>query len=287
MKIQSGDDIEKNKKSQEIRNRESWLKVLVIALFSIIIAWKIVTTPLDINMADFRFTDLLTLIVAIFAIVLSMAFYFKATDTSNIFYDNTYKFTQDVSEILGRIEAGFGERLRHLDEGYSGLMNKFDRLPIDINKVEKEAKHEEEEVKKIEKERDQLLETLVEKAKLANHEKTELFKNLKEKDEELNQAKNEFEFLKRKLENEATRAEYRQVPPIHYSTRKYLIQLAERLDVINAHPDKIMERYSRMEDNIPNNIFNNMLETGIIDREGNLTRRGVQVLDLEARILKG
>ena len=39
----------------------------------------------------------------------------KATDTSNNFYDNSYKFTKEISEILGRIEAGFGEKLKHID----------------------------------------------------------------------------------------------------------------------------------------------------------------------------
>lgn len=92
---------EKDERSPAIRNRESWLKVFVITLVSIIIAWKFVTSPISINLSEFKFSDLLSLTLALFSISLSVAFYFKATDTSNDFYDNTYKFTKEVSEILG------------------------------------------------------------------------------------------------------------------------------------------------------------------------------------------
>lgn len=284
MRIQSGNDIENGEKNQAIRNRESWLKVLVIALFSVIIAWKLITTPININMADFRFTDLLSLLLAIFATVLSVAFYFKATDTSNIFYDNTYKFTRDVSEILGRIEVGFGERLKHLDEGYFDLI---DRLPIDIPKVEKEVEKEKEEVKKTEEERNQLLEELMEKASLEQKEKKELFEILKKKDEALRRSMEDLAFLQRELKNEKNRVEELTSPSIPnrflLSTGKFLIQLAERLDVLNASPEVIRERFNRVKGDIPDKIINDMKQNGYIDSRGNLTSNGVKRLLRRAR----
>jgi len=63
-------------------------------------------------------STLLSLLLALFSVALSALFYFKATDTSNAFYDNTYKFTKEIAELLVKIESGFGEKLRHLDEGY-------------------------------------------------------------------------------------------------------------------------------------------------------------------------
>lgn len=289
IRSQSRDDIEKNEKNPAIRNRESWLKVLVIALFSLLIAWKFVTTPININMVDFRFTDLLSLLLGIFAVVLSVAFYFKATDTSNIFYDNTYKFTQDVSEILGRIEGVFGERLRHLDEGYVGLINRFDRLPIDIPKVEKQVKKEEEEVKKKEDDRNQLLETLMKKARLDDKEKRELFESLKDKDKELLHAKSELEFLKRKLENEENRIgslPSTSVSRMLLSTSKFMTQLAEQLDPLNTSPDVVSERFNRMKENIPDKIIEDMKHNGFVDSEGGLTSRGFRILINKAMIIK-
>lgn len=102
-----------------IENRDSWLRFLVVAAVIGVVLWKIATADLDLS--QFAFSDLLALLLALFAIGLSVAFYFKAAETSNALYDNSDRFTKQISEILGRIEAGFGERLRPLDEGYSGL----------------------------------------------------------------------------------------------------------------------------------------------------------------------
>ena len=49
--------------NETIRNRESWLKVSVILLFSLLITWKLLTSPININLSDFNFTDLLSLIL--------------------------------------------------------------------------------------------------------------------------------------------------------------------------------------------------------------------------------
>jgi len=279
MRIQSDDDIENSEKNQKIRNRESWLKVLVIAFFSLIIAWKLVTTP--INIVDFKFTDLLALLLAIFSIVLSVAFYFKATETSNNFYDNTYKFTQDVHEILGRIEGVFGERLKHLNEGYLGLMNRFDRLPFDIPKAEKEVKQEEAEVKKKEEERNQLLESIMKKASFDEEEKKALFEKIMEKDKELHHAKSELESLKREIKNEESRVEEFMFTPA-FSTRllmnQFVNQLAEQLDVRNDAPELIRERFNRLKGSIPNNIIRDMKRDNILDSEGDLTGSGIKRL---------
>ncbi|OQB81233.1 MAG: hypothetical protein BWX88_04318 [Planctomycetes bacterium ADurb.Bin126] len=90
------------------------------------------------------------MILALFAIGMSVAFYFKTTDSSNQFYDNIYNFTQKTSEILGRIEERFGERLKHLDEGYGRIQSQFEgitRSPGEIEKKVAETKGKEEEVK--------------------------------------------------------------------------------------------------------------------------------------------
>jgi hypothetical protein len=92
----------------------------VVAFIATLTA-RVLSGNVRISFATFAFNDLLTLILAVFSIGLSVSFFQQANNVSNVFYDNIYKFTQDVSVILGRIEAGFGERLRHLDEGYEGL----------------------------------------------------------------------------------------------------------------------------------------------------------------------
>ncbi len=280
MRIQSGVYIEENEKSQAIRNRESWLKVLVIALFSFIIALKLVTSSFNINMSDFRFTDLLSLILAIFAMVLSVAFYFKATDTSNDFYNNTFIFTKEISEILGRIEAGFGERLRHLDEGYTKLGDKFENLPFDPIKAEKKVKHEEEEIKKKEIERDRMLEELAQRAKLEDNEKKALFNKLDMENKELLDAKRELEFLKRRLEDAERSSEHppSRIPRMRASTKVFLANIVNQMEVFNATPGEIDARFNSLKEDIPEGIIDDLKHIGFLSPDGELTVRGVQIL---------
>ncbi len=165
------------------------LRDVLIVLLIVIVAWKLINSDIQVDLAKFSFSELLAMILALFSIWLSVAFYFKAGETSNQFYDNSYKFTKEMSEVLGRIEAGFGEKLRHLDEGYSGIREKFDRLPHYGASNDAAIKEEEAEVKKREEEKQELLENLAARAQLAEGEKEEIFARLAEKNEELEQAK--------------------------------------------------------------------------------------------------
>src|SRR5579872_1157073 len=120
----------------------SWTPISVV-LTAILIAFiamlaaRILSGNLNVSFVGYNFNDVLTLGLAIFSIWLSVSFYHQANNVSNLFYDNIYKFTQDVSVILGRIEAGFGERLRHIDEGYAELRTSVDgaltRTRVQIN----------------------------------------------------------------------------------------------------------------------------------------------------------
>ena len=172
------------------------IRDVFILLFIAIVGWKMLSADFKIDLSAFSFTDLLALIMSLFSIWLAVSFYFKATDASNQFYDNTYRFTKEMSEILGRIEAGFGERLRHLDEGYTGIREKFDNFSKYGHVTKEEVKKEEEEIKKKEKEQLALLDELTKRAKLAEHEKQSFLKTLSQKAEELEQARIELHRLK-------------------------------------------------------------------------------------------
>ena len=104
------------------------LIVFVVLLFSLVVSYKMLNGSIPFDMSRFSFSDLLSMVIALFSIALSLIFYNKATETSNTFYNNTYNFTSHVSEVLGKIEAGFSERLRHIDESYTRLGDRFDRM---------------------------------------------------------------------------------------------------------------------------------------------------------------
>ena len=85
-----------------------WVKSISILAIVAMGCYKLFETNLNITV---DFPTLLSLLLGFFSVWLASLFYFKATDSSNAFYDNTHKFTAATSQLLAKIEAGFGERL--------------------------------------------------------------------------------------------------------------------------------------------------------------------------------
>ena len=264
----------RNEIDQKIANRESWFRIILISIFSALIAYKVIVTPY--NFSNFNFMDLLNLILALFAIGMSVAFYFKANDTSNQFYDNTYKFTQDMSEILGRIESGFGERLRHLDEGFQ----RFQSGPVDTANMEKEIEHEEKKLEKTEQEKETLINDLLNKANLIEEEKENVLINLKQKDRELEEAKRELESLRETLRNATNDVPFWRQPGLRSIMRsvinkhieKYGLSEAKRL-FFNPNNDKAQYAFKIV---LNENLFMSemLLKHQIINLDGNFTESG-------------
>lgn len=90
-----------------------------------VIAYRLANA--HVHLEDFNFSQLLETVLALFSIGLSATFYFKATETSNNFYDRTYLLTKDLFEILGRMDERFAERLEGIHEDTSDLRREFSR----------------------------------------------------------------------------------------------------------------------------------------------------------------
>lgn len=128
MSLQNNPD-EKNRE----RQREYWYKVGITA-FAAIIIWRftavlvarLATADLSALALKWDFNQLLSFCLAFFSILLSAMFYFKATDTSNAFYDQSYNFMKDLAEVLARIESGFGKQLENLEKTQTRIANQME-----------------------------------------------------------------------------------------------------------------------------------------------------------------
>ena len=170
--------------------RISQIRDILIIAITILVAWKLLNARITLDLSGFSFNDLLALLLALFSVWLSVAFYLKASDTSNQFYDNTYKFTKEISELLGRIEEGFGERLRHLDEGYAGIRDRVERWQDYISApTNSEIQHEKDEVTRIEQNYQRLIDELTSRAKIAENEKESIKQQLNAANQDLTNAK--------------------------------------------------------------------------------------------------
>jgi len=171
----------------------SWAKLrdLSVMLVCTVLAYRLAVSKVTIDLSGFGFTDLLSLILAISAIVLSAAFYFKADESSKSFYNNSYEFTKNISELLGRIEERFGAQLLSINKGYDELNNKFNVAPVDLNKVKEDKEKEEEVIRKNEVEYQEIIDGLMEKAKMDDAQKDQMSAHMFNLKAEADHAKSE------------------------------------------------------------------------------------------------
>lgn len=276
---------ENSKDSKETYNKETklfdWFKFIIGLMFAGLLVYKLAESNLTLDFSKFDFNALLALILSLFAIALSVAFYFKATDTSNLFYDNTYKFTKEISEILGRIEAGFGERLRHLDEGYSGLVNKFDNgsSELNIKETKEEIEKEKLKLKQEIQERNNILNSLLEKAQLEQHEKEQIRKELKEKELEISKQNRELNFLKNRLDSENEELNIDNLPQSVIRQFVDFINQTKEPEMFLKYPSSIISRKFRFDiDQLAKRELINLINLRLLNEDGSFTIHGIKIL---------
>jgi uncharacterized integral membrane protein len=260
-------------------------KFIASLLFTILIIYKLAMSDLSFDFNKFDFNALLALLLSLFAIGLSVTFYFKATDTSNLFYDNTYKFTKDISTILGRIEAGFGEKLQNLDKGYSGLLNKIDKENTsskDIEETKTDKKEVEQSLQNEIKERNKIIQNLLEKTQLEQKEKEEFQKALYDKEKSMIKLERESRLLQNKLERQKNLVIIEDIPDkLLNFLKRHILRLNINIEDFNR--DKAQDFINQF---VPDNentrlidkLYIDLVENRLIREDGALTNRGYSVI---------
>ncbi|GGF14699.1 hypothetical protein [Pseudoalteromonas gelatinilytica] len=188
-----------NSKKVEIATLWDWVKAICTLVAVGVTCYKIYLTPIALTV---DFPTLLSLLLALFSVGLAALFYFKATETSNTFYDNTYNFTKDIAQLLAKIESGFGEKLRNLDEGYSSVRDYIQNSSSsskDIDDTKKKIAGEKQEIEKVVEERNKIVRKLLEQSQLQEEEKEAVAQQLAEKEQELEASQKELSRMNKKL----------------------------------------------------------------------------------------
>lgn len=271
----------------EKKDSKLWdiFKFIVGIIFTLVIAYKLLISDIVFDFSKFDFNALLALLLSLFAIGLSVAFYFKATDTSNLFYDNIYKFTKDVSTILGEIKAGFGEKLQNLDKGYSGLLDRMDKGGwAQHNEDIEETKSEKNEVKqsldtKI-KERNEIIQNLLEKSHIEQKEKDKIKKSLEEKEKIIEEFEQELRRLQIRLREQEISKLSRDID-IPSRLLRFLIRRlhTSELNREDLNKDVVQEFISDIiseikECKLPEELYVDLIENRIIHDNEKLTLKG-------------
>lgn len=280
---------------QKVNSTLSLLIKISLVIIITVLSWRIAWSNLQLDLSQYTFSDLLALILALFAMAMSIIFYFKSTDSSNQFYNNVYTFTQKTSELLGRIEERFGERLKHLDEGYDKIQSRIENMNKASTEIEKEYKEtedakqkEEETIKEKEKAFNQMVEEFAKRAKLQDEEKENFIKKVSQLTNEINDAQlrvKEISEDRDHLKNELIRI--KQAKNEEYKDIKLDV-----IDRIMKHPElrllirrygsmstELIKRRSRMFFiNQPNAEIELLKNIGIVNDNFELTKVGLDFL---------
>lgn len=196
-----------------------WLIFIVVIFFTVIICVKILECDFCSAFSTFEFSTVLSLLLAFFAIGISIAFYFKSTDSSNKFYHDSHIFTQHMRESISRMETGFTEKLAYIGEQMtkkvaleSDKTGKVVELSTLIETIFDNSNLAEEEREKFrarlkdknEDEFKDILEELLQKTKIQSPVKDTLKSQILLKDSQIRNLENELNYLKKRNSHSGT-----------------------------------------------------------------------------------
>lgn len=293
----------------EDTNMESWFDIakeaivkflkptfwICITVFLVIVTIRLALFGVNLDFSEFSFSDLLALILALFAIALSAAFYFEATKSSGKFYDRIYDFIKDTSNSIGRMDERFSERLSNIDD----RVKNFSFTPEELQEKYKQAEDEQEKASKelndVKEEYEKIIDELTVKANLEEEEKEIIkkqFDKLKierekilnklrliedEKENyrlELGSIKNDETFLYGKPILKSGGESLNKILSVLIINDKRMVNAVNKGDMFGAN--EIWKNYifgSLVDDKI-----SMLLKYNIIDNEGNLTNTGFKML---------
>lgn len=178
---------------QKIKNRTNWflliLLVIVIVFALIVAAVKIL--DFKISVVNIDFSTLLSVIIAFFAIGLSVAFYNMASKSSDKFYSDIFGFIKSISESIGQMDSKLTEKMNKIDDGQKTLQTQI-VSNSDSGRQETLKKQREEYDAKIE-EQNYMIDTLLEDNQL-NQEERDKYKS------ELEKLRKEIKVIKSEIE---------------------------------------------------------------------------------------
>lgn len=279
------EEMKKDEKRESTKYR-LWeiFKFIVGLLLALLLIYKLAVSNLTFDFSKFDFNALLALILSLFAIGLSVAFYFKANETSNQFYDNTYKFTKDISNILGRIEAGFGEKLQNLDKGYSGLLNRIEKTtsPKDLEETKTDKKEVQQSLQSEIKERNSIIQNLIEKTQLEQQEKEEIKKSLFEKEKTILKLERDLRFLQTRFERQKHSILIENIPErLTHFLKKTLLKLDIKSSEFNrTKAQEFIKQFIPVneERKLNDKLYIDLLENNLIKEDGTLTNKGYSII---------
>jgi len=188
----------------KIKNRNNIFSLILISIMVGFIMYLILSNKEYFELSLFTSSGMMSIILALFAISISMLFYVKTVESSNRFYDNTYRFTKDISEKIGRMDERLTEKLSSVKDSVNDINSNYQKNNTTdsdalkkITEVEKNIKDIQYKVENIKNEKEKEFDNFVDKAKINKVDKEKYKNTVQTKESEITKLNNSITNLKR------------------------------------------------------------------------------------------
>lgn len=277
-----------NEQSAEFKNRESWLKIIIIGAFALLIFYKIATAPFV-----FRFSDFISVFSSLFAITISLIYFNKVSKLEKMIESFTSKerVTQSFEATPAAViaEEQDQEQLELFEdkEEKNAVHEEVEEATTENNEEnEQEEKEEvideeeiwetqrikEEELAKIEMDKTQIYNELFSRAQLSKEEMNYFNDKIREKETESFNTKQEINQFKDRIQNV-----FKKTPQFFQkrdSRIEGIVRMMNPVTLKNASLEDLNQRMDQVIDVIPEETLNSLIRDGLLDDTYHLTRSG-------------
>ncbi|WP_226537510.1 hypothetical protein [Fictibacillus halophilus] len=269
-------------KSDEIKNRESWLKIIIIGGFALLLFYKIATAPFV-----FRFSDFISLFSSLFAIAVTLIYFNKINKLEKMLESYTKGRPAQQPEV--QIAE---EKVAEPDETQLELFNE-EKVEVEVVEAAEETEEEqqksvkeeeiseeifetqrikEEELAKIEMDKTQIYNELFTRAQLNEEEMKYFNERIREKETETFNTKQELNQFKERIQNV-----FKKTPQLFQkrdSRIEGIVRMLNPVTLKNASLEDLNQRLDGVIDVIPTETLDSLVRDGFLDAHYHLTRSG-------------
>ncbi|MED1865340.1 hypothetical protein P4V41_17880 [Fictibacillus nanhaiensis] len=284
-----------NEQSAEFKNRESWLKIIIIGAFALLIFYKIATAPFI-----FRFSDFISVFSSLFAITISLIYFNKVSKLEKMIESftskeravQTYETASSVALVADEPDQEQLELFEEKEEVNEAPVSEVEKDEVikedekEQEVKEQEAKEEvideeeiwetqrikEEELAKIEMDKTQIYNELFSRAQLSKEEMTYFNEKIREKETESFNTKQELNQFKDRIQNV-----FKKTPQFFQkrdSRIEGIVRMMNPVTLKNASLEDLNQRMDQVIDVIPEETLKSLIRDGLLDDTYHLTRSG-------------
>jgi hypothetical protein len=269
-------------KSDEIKNRESWLKIIIIGAFALLLFYKIATAPFV-----FRFSDFISLFCSLFAIAVTLIYFNKINKLEKMLESYTKGRPVQQTEVHiaeEKVAEPDQTQLELFDEKVEEAevvepAEETEEEPEESEKEEEISEEifetqriKEEELAKIEMDKTQLYNELFTRAQLNEEEMKYFNERIREKETESFNTKQELNQFKERIQNV-----FKKTPQLFQkrdSRIEGIVRMLNPVTLKNASLEELNQRLDGVIDVIPTETLDSLVRDGFLDSHYHLTRSG-------------